>query len=530
MRKSWLFIGVAAVTSAAIGFGSLARAEETKLPEKAIEQRFEELDQEVQILKRNRELEQEAAAKAKKANPVVKFNSTGYSSRTGGFALESADGQHVLRLRGLVQVDHRAYVEGANDVRNRSDQRAGDLDADGFHDASDSWLLRRLRPIFEGTMFGKYDFRIRPEFAVGRINLRDGYIDARFDPSFKIRVGKFKSFVGLERLHSGGEIKMMERSYVTSLVPNRDLGIAVHGDVLGNTLNYAFGLVNGVSDGGNISTGPEFDGHKEFTGRLFATPFVNDASVLSGLGFGAAATYTNQDGERNLNFTDTSAADDTRNGLPSYRTEGQIPFFRYSSAAVADGSRIRVSPQAYYYVGSFGIMTEYARVIQDVSLTTGGSPPAGGPGSDTVFIPGSGKPLHHQAWNVTLSYFLTGETAAFRGVKPIENFEFGKGWGAWEVVGRYHELALDEDTFMNPAGTAFTGGYADLSTSPKRARSWGVGVNWWLNPIVKVALNYEETSFDGGAGDGVAPIDAAGTNVQDRPDERAVLTRLQLGF
>ena len=44
MRKSWLFMGVTALTSAAIGVGSLARAEEAGSPEKSIEQRFEELD------------------------------------------------------------------------------------------------------------------------------------------------------------------------------------------------------------------------------------------------------------------------------------------------------------------------------------------------------------------------------------------------------------------------------------------------------------------------------------------------------
>jgi phosphate-selective porin OprO/OprP len=235
-------------------------------------------------------------------------------------------------------------------------------------------------------------------------------------------------------------------------------------------------------------------------------------------------------GERNLDFTDTSAADATRNGLPSYLSDAQNTFFRYSGAAVADGNRIRVSPQAYYFIGSLGIISEYARVIQDVSLTTGGSPAAGGPGSNTVFTPNTGKTLHHQAWHVTVSYLLTGERASFRGVKPRQYFDFGKGWGAWEVVARYNEMTLDEDTFKNPTGTAFTGGYANLSESAKRARSWAVGLNWYLNQNTRVGLNYTETKFTGGAGNGVLPIDAAGTNVQDRPDERALFTRLQLAF
>ena len=524
MRKSWLFMGVTVLTSAALGFGSLARAEEAGSPERSIEQRFEELDQEIRILKRQRELEQEAAETAKKATAIVKASNT-------GFSLESPDGKNVIKLRGLLQADHRFYDQGSNDVRNRTDQRAGDLDTNGFHDANDSWLLRRIRPIIEGTLFGKYDFRFTPEFAGGNASVVDAYIDARFNPAFKVRAGKFKSFVGLERLQSGADIKFLERSYVTNaILPNRDLGLAVHGDILGNTLNYAFGLVNGVSDGGIISTGTEFDGRKEFTARLFATPFINDDSALKGLGFGIAATYTDTQGERNLNFTDTSAADATRNGLPSYLTGGQNTFFRYSSAAVADGQRLRISPQANYYTGPLGIIAEYAKVRQDVSLTTGGSPAAGGAGSNTLITPNTRKTLSHSAWQIAVSYILTGEDASFRGVKPKQDFDLGTGWGAWELVARYSEINLDDDTFRDPTGTSFIGGYANLSDSAKSAHSWTVGVNWYLNQNAKVALNYEHTTFDGGAGDGILPINAAGTNVRDREDERAFLTRLQLAF
>ena len=160
MRKSWLSMGVLLLTSAALGFSSPAQAEEPGSPEKSIEQRFEELDQEIRILKRKNELGQEAAETAKKSTAVVKAGNN-------GFSLESADGQNVIKLRGLLQADHRLYFEGSNDVRNRADQRAGDLDADGFHDAADSWLARRVRPIIEGTLFGKYDFRFTPEFAGG---------------------------------------------------------------------------------------------------------------------------------------------------------------------------------------------------------------------------------------------------------------------------------------------------------------------------------------------------------------------------
>ena len=69
----------------------------------------------------------------------------------------------------------------------------------------------------------------------------------------------------------------------------------------------------------------------------------------------------------------------------------------------------------------------------------------------TRFItPNTNKKLRHDAWQIAVSYFLTGEDASFRGVKPKQDFDFGTGWGAWELVARYSEINLDEDTFKRP--------------------------------------------------------------------------------
>lgn len=485
----------------------------------------QELSQQVKVLARKGELNEETATADAKTAPVVKASSS-------GFSFGSADGQNEIKFRGLLQADHRSYSSGANDVRNRSNQRAGDLDANGFHAAADTSLLRRVRPTIEGKVGGKYGFRFTPEFAGGSASAVDAYVEANLDPAFKVRAGKQKSIVGLERLQSGGDIKFLERSYVTNaILPNRDLGVTVSGDLLSNKLNYGVGIVNGVNDGGNISTGNEYNGEREYTARLFATPFSDSTSALAGLGFGIGGTYTKFTGERNLNFTDTSAADATRNGLPSYVTDGQQTFFRYSSAAIADGKRFRITPQANYYFGPLGVIAEYARVSQDVSLTTGGSLAAGGGGTNTAITAGTNKKLNHDAWQVAASYLITGEDSSFKGVKPKSNFDLDKGgWGAWELVARYSEINLDNDTFTNPAGTAFTGAYADLSTSAKSAKSWIAGVNWYLNANAKVQLNYAHTSFDGGAGVGITAVNAAGTNITDRENENALLARFQVAF
>jgi len=502
-----------------------------------LRQLVQELDQKIKVLDRKGELAEEAAAAKKKETSVVKAG-------TGGFSFASADGKNEIKFRGLIQADHREFIDGVNDVRSRSRNRAGNIADDGFSDADSSSLLRRVRPTIEGKINDKYGFRFTPEFGGGSASVVDAYVDANLNQAFNIRAGKFKSFVGLERLQSGGDIKFLERSYVTNaILPNRDLGIAVYGSLFDKKLDYAFGIVNGVADGGNITTGTSYNGEREYTARLFATPFKDDISALSGLGFGLGGTYTDFTGEQNLNWTDTTAADATRNGLPSYVTEGQNTFFRYGNNVVADGKRLRVSPQAYYYNGPFGLIAEYARVFQDVSLTDRGAGTT--TNTELPIIAGTKKQLEHDAFNIGVSYLITGEDASFKGVKPKNDFDLDKGgWGAWELVARYSEINLDSNTFKNPAGNVAgeniaggtTSAYADGTLSAKAAKTWTIGANWYLNQNAKVAVNYAQTSFDGGSisgstASGTGADVAAGTRtVADRPDEKIVLARFQVTF
>ena len=101
--------------------------------------------------------------------------------------------------------------------------------------------------------------------------------------------------------------------------------------------------------------------------------------------------------------------------------------------------------------------------------------------------------------------------AAFQAVRPNRPFDPAHGgWGAFELAARLHRLSVDPD--------AFAAGFADASRSARRATAWAVGINWHLSRNVKYVLDYEQTSFRGGA--------VAG----DRPTERAVLLRAQVAF
>jgi phosphate-selective porin OprO and OprP len=448
-----------------------------------LRERLEAQEQKIRVLERKLELNDEAVKTATASTPIVRANPA------QGFRLQSPDGANVARLRGVLHFDGRRYLD------------------DVTPETADTWILRRVRPTLEGTLNGVFDYRFTPDFAGGRSIILDAFVAARLKPWAVVTAGKFKVPVGLERLVSATDLRFIERGFPTSLVPNRDLGLQLGGDIAGGVVNYSVGYFNGVSDGGSSDGNtPTADAENDTTGdwaaRVFFQPFLNaDNFALRGLGFGVAGTYVDVSG----NTTTTL--------LPGYRTPGQQTFFSYRtstaasgttpgvSGTFADGERLRLTPQAYYSVGSFGVLGEYVELSQDVTRATA----TAGVRSAT---------LDHSAWQVQLAWFATGEDQAFRGFTPQSVFSLDNGaWGAFELVARYHELDIDDDAFVGGADS-----FANPLSAASKASAWGVGVNWYLNQNYKWSLNYDVTSFEGGAATG------------DRPDEKALFTRFAVGF
>jgi phosphate-selective porin OprO/OprP len=456
-------VGVVALTiwSVARAPQLLAQQESSSAPEgpTAVEERVEQLDQELRILKRLGELAADSAATAARDRQAATANAK------DGFSLKSADGKYTLRIRGYGQADGR-FIAGDN--------------AGGF---TNSFLLRRARPILEATVGRYFEFRIMPDFGQGATALFDAYWEGRFDPAFTVRAGKFKPPIGLERLQSATDIAFAERGLPTNLVPSRDVGLQLAGDVSEGRFAYQLGVFNGVPD---LASGDnDLTDAKDLAARVFVQPFRRGA--LRGFGLGVAGSIGNEHG--------TGAA----SGLAGYRSPSQQTFFRYrfdattpANSVVAAGRRARLAPQAYLGLGSLGVLAEYVLSRQEVQQ--GGNLAA----------------LDHQAWQASASYFLTGEPAGFRSPAPRKPFDLQEGtWGALELVARYGELHIDDDAFpvfANPANAA------------SQATAVGVGVNWHLSRQIKVVVNYEHATFDGGAATG------------DRPSEHFVVTRFQHSF
>jgi phosphate-selective porin OprO/OprP len=412
----------------------------------ALEQRMAALEQEL----------------AKKDAPVI-------TASANGFTIKSADGAYAMKFRGYFHTDSRVFFSDRAEL------------------GANTFVVRRVRPIIEGTLAKNFDYRIMLDFGQGSATLQDLHLDINFIPQFKIRFGKFKSPFALERLQSATALTFIERAFPTNLGPNRDVGVMLFGELFGGALEYFAGAFNGVLDGSSGDLDAT-DG-KNVTGRVFSQPFAKSHfAALKGLGLGIAGDIGNQDGSA------------TSTNFANYRTSGQAVFFRLKPAVAAvgavdaGGQRSRLSPQGYYYSGPFGLMAEYTVSSRNLRRTV-----------DTT-----STSIVNRAWQVSASLVLTGEQTSFRGTLPKNPFDPAKGeWGAFELTVRAHSLIIDDDAFPM---------FADQDVSAKKALAWTVGINWYLNKHAKFALNFEQTSFDGGAITG------------DRPTEKILLSRFQMAY
>ena len=381
-----------------------------------------------------------------------------------GFAIESGNGDFRLQIGLLVHADGRFALD------------------DDHEQYVDNFSLRRLRPYFRGRIARRFEFYLNPDFAGGTLVVQDAYVDTVFAPAFRVRAGKGKTPFGFERLHSASNMLFMERAFPTALVANRDIGVQVLGDILGGVVSYLGGVMNGVADGGSADV--ENNDGKDLSGRVIFRPFNRRAdTAVRGLGMGLSGSRGDATGVL---------------ALPVFRTQTlQQPYFSYSVTGThpvtADGTRSRYSPQMWYFHKAFGGWAEYVKTTTPLRR------------SDVT------SDIDHEAWQVAVSWLLTGENAtdAGIGVRPRRNFDFGAGgWGAFQIAARYHALQVDD--------RAFALGFEAAGAS-RKAEGYTVGLRWYATGNLWYTVNLERTVFDGDPGG-------------PRPAENGLAFRTQLNF
>jgi len=449
----------------------------------SIEARLAELQKQVEALSQElRAMQQQRAEQDAKIQEMAKgsappaagneANRDGKDSGKGspvfaafkdGIVFEDDTGNWKMAINGRIQEDYRQF---SPDV-----------------DATDTFSLRRARLGATMTFYKDYSVRVEGEYSGGNTTLTYGYIDINKFRAARFRLGQFKPLYGLERSISSNFTDFLERSMADALLGSTyDRGVMMYGSPF-TGINYSLAYINGTgtSDENDVNSDS-----KDTTGRLTA----NLAEIA---GWKDAVVHVGGF------YAKGNEASDSQSGfIPVAQTEGRgLQFFRTTCTAAACGTAT---------ANAFADDVKRTRAGYETALAYG---PVKLQGEYIVTrFDGSGFDRDMRAWYASTVWNLTGEKFAdmykegvFGRLKPKNSFREGGGWGAFQLGARYTKFDASDFDSTNAAGTGVllnnSASTADgLLVAANEADAWTLGLNWILNPNVRLMTNYVRTRFD----------------------------------
>lgn len=356
-----------------------------------------------------------------------------------GLRLDSNNGDFKLKFGGRIQHDWGHFSDG-DDIKS------------AIGDSQDGMEFRRARLFIGGTIYDEFSFKAQYDLEDGVADVKDMWIAANKVPILgTVKVGHFKEPFGLENLTSSKDITFMERSLTTAFSPARNSGIGFSNHTMNKRLAYALGVFREVDAFGE---GQADSGHINATGRISGVPIWNEDGDHY-LHIGTAVSIRNVNDQYGVGYEAEAHMAEDLVFIPDFTTDG-IKMY---------------GAEAAYVKGPWSVQGEYVTLAVDADLGN----------SDAEF----------DSYYIMGSYFLTGEhrryklgTGAFDKVKPNKNFEFGEGGGpgAWELAARLSHIDLEDADFAGGELTDIT-----------------LGVNWYLNPNMRVTFNYIHGELEDGA-------------------------------
>lgn len=326
--------------------------------------------------------------------------------------------------------------------------------------ARGKWLsgfeVRRSRLLLEGFVLRYWYFRARYDTS--------GFDEPRFEDLFiewsgltrfgdngwpTIRVGQVKEPMTMDWMNSALRTTFAERAMVTtSIVPNRNPGIRLHGTGFGRRMTYQVGgfLVN-AAQLNQIRP----DEGESITARITGLPWAPEKRPGHLLHLGLSTSW-----RWNVGTTEFSSPPESHLG-PNVVDTGEFAASRSEVYAA----------EAFFQRDRFSILAEGAW--------------------NRALLP-DGRRVDYMGWHAQVSYFLTQTRlpydrglGVFGRLRPERTLfcPAKSGLGAWEIAARYSFL--------------------DLDSGPHRGGSvWNVtlGLNWYARDNMRVALNYIYTDVD----------------------------------
>ncbi len=399
-----------------------------------------------------------------------------------GLRFESADKDFSVFVGGRVQFDVVSYMA----------PRGLRESIPGTNPLEEGVSFRRVRLDMGGTLYKNIEFYTQVDFANGFLATPDGsrLSNATYPTdlwvAFKdlpwvgnIKVGNQKPLYSFEHLTSSRFLNFLERSlgfdaFAEGFNNGFEPGITAYDTYWDKQGTWGVGLfkVTRSPFGWNVGRN-----EAEVDGRVTYLPVYEDGGeYLLHLGLGAAHRDLDQDQAR------FRARFDARNSPSTF------------SPLVADtglllGTRQQlVIPELVAVCGPWSFQSEYyASWVHDASTATAAGAPLASQGT-----------LYFQSVYAEAHVFLTGE-----------HREYNRDSGVFGRVTPRRPLAWSRAGFTGPGAWQLTARYSYLDLNSKgveggRVHDMTLGVNWFLNPNMKVQWNYFLANRDAAntAGDG----------------------------
>lgn len=467
-----------------LGFGANAVADSTDDIVNALIAKGVLTEEEGALLMKGRAGEKEAAEAKKQTAVTAKYKD--------GIVLESGDGKNSMQINGRLHFDSRTYDYSGND------NTTGAASATG----ADTFDIRRAR-IGTKVKFGDYYTGEVVFNGVGNTPTVDvAYLNVAWWKPVQFRAGIFKMPFSLEQLTSSNNIDFVERSFVDSYIPAKEIGAMVHGEpIKGTTYALAF------SNGSNAAETDNRVDNKDVIGRVtanFAEIMDNKNMVLhAGLAFakgdipkGAGLGGNRSTEARGATFFNAATVSD--------------------STGTSDKSidRQRLGAEAVVAYGPVKFQSQYVTTNYDFETST------------------RGYDVDVKTWYAEALWTITGEShadrykaGAFGALKPKNDFnpENFSG-GAWEIGARYSKF---DGSDFNTVGLAYgTDTQITKAANFTEAKAFTAGVKFVPNAHVRFMLDYVKTDFENPIGT------TTGVTVNGKPEdsEKAILFRTQFAF
>ncbi|OGU33200.1 MAG: hypothetical protein A2057_14770 [Ignavibacteria bacterium GWA2_35_9] len=383
-----------------------------------------------------------------------------------GFYIQSDDGSFVFRPFGLIHTDLRIL---SNSMQINSDETQ-----------ASTFLVRRLRFGFEGTLYNKIDYDLETNIGNAGAEIIFAWINLGYLPEAQIRIGQFKEPFNYEVLLPEKYLDFIERSMAAVVIsPAEDIGVMIHnfGSPCENFFEYGIGVFNGLG-GSALKNDPEKT--FEYTGRIAVYPFVLSSNILNKIRIAGSVLYEDNKPE-------------------AVELHQRTPLgFEFFPEIMTEGKRFSFGSDIQWICGPFSLKAAY---IQD----------QGGRNISQI----SNVDVVTEGWHIDATYLITGEDKVLKMKSGLE------------VAGRFEKLNVD-------AGAPFTiVGYTDVQGNPITLQKNDVttvtmGLNYYLNYNIKFQMNYQVNWF---GNDLLTPSSRTGDILKTADDLHGIfLARVQLFF